>query len=299
MTATPQRPGLTNWALILLLGVIWGSAFMSVRVALDGFTFWQTSASRTGLAALLLAGFGALTGQGPQSLPNGRAYGFAMLIGALALALPFALLSWGQQHVPSAFAGVAMGTAPLLGLPLVYLFSPDEGIGPRRIVGMCLGFVGILVITGPGAAEGTGTLTLLGRLACVGAACCYAVGSVLTRRAPKMPPIAFAAVSMMTAAAILVPLALWIDGAPEAWPARPTTALLYAALFPTALAAVIRVRVITTAGSLFMSNTSYMVPVWSVIFGVFLLGEELSRSLVAGLALILVGIAISQSRRRS
>lgn len=297
MTPTPQSPGALNWALVVLLGIIWGSAFMSVRVSLDGFTPWQTAAGRTGMGAVLLALIGTALGQGPHLLPNLRAYAFAMLIGAVAVALPFALLSWGQQHVPSAFAGVAMATVPLIVLPLVYVFSPDEGIGPRRVIGMVLGFAGIVTLTGPGLALSAGPLTLYGQLACIGAAGCYAVGSVLTRRAPKMPPLGFAAVSLLTGAAILIPLALLLDGLPTDWPARPGGALLYAAVFPTALAAVIRVRVITTAGSLFMSTTSYMVPIWSVIFGVTLLGEDLPPSLIAGLALILAGIAISQSRQ--
>jgi len=293
---TPDRPGLLNWVLIIALGVIWGSAFLAIRVSLDGFTPWQTAAGRTLVGAIILTLIGAAMGQGPLQLPSRRAAGFAMLIGAIATALPFALLSWGQQHVPSAFAGVAMGTVPLLVLPLVWLFSPEEGIGLRRVTGMLMGFAGIVIITGTGGTDGQSPLTFWGQLACIGAASCYAIGSVLTRRAPKMPPLAFACVSMLTAAAVLIPIALIKDGVPTVWPAKPLQALLYAAIFPTALAAVIRVRVITTAGSLFMSTTSYMVPVWSVIFGVVLLSEDLSNSLYAGLGLILIGIAISQSR---
>ncbi len=269
---------------------------MSVRVALDGFTPLQTAAGRTMIGAILLTLAGTAFGQGPHRLPSPIAYGVAAIIGAGAVGLPFALLSWGQQHVPSAFAGVAMGAVPLLVLPLVWIFSPDEGIGPRRIFGMALGFIGILIMTGPGAFGDDSALVFWGRIACVAAALCYACGSVLTRRAPAMPPLAFASVSLLTAAVILGPVALWVDGLPSAYPARPLTGLLYAAVFPTAIAAVIRVRVITTAGSLFMSTTSYMVPVWSVFFGVVLLDETLTPALIWGLALILIGIGISQSR---
>ena len=94
----------------------------------------------------------------------------------------------------------------------------------------------------------------------------------------------------------MVPLALWFEGLPSDWPTRPTIGLLYAALLPTALAAVIRVRIITTAGSLFMSIVSYLVPVWSVIFGIILLNEALPTNLFLGLGLILSGIALSQAR---
>lgn len=296
-TPTPQNPGLTNWLLIMILGVVWGGAFMSVRLSLDGYPPWTVAATRTTLAAITLTIIGAALGQGIHKIASLRAWAFASTVGAGAIALPFALLCWGQQFIPSAFAGVAMGAVPLLVLPLVYLFSPEEGIGPRRVIGMILGFIGIYILVGPDAAASTGHKSeWLGRLACLAAAGCYACGSVITRRAPKMPPIAFATASLLVAAIILAPIALIVDGMPNSYPINPTLALIYAALFPTALAAVIRVRVITTAGSLFMNLTSYQVPIWSVVFGVALMGEALPPQLFLALGIILVGIAISQSR---
>jgi len=296
-TATPENPGLLNWVLVLVLGIVWGGAFMSVRLSLDGFGPWTVAAWRTGLGGITLAMIGAALGQGLGTIPSARAWTFSAVIGAFAVALPFSLLSWGQQFIPSAFAGVAMGAVPLLVLPLVYIFSRDEGIGPRRVIGMLLGFVGLFILVGPGAAASTGHENeWLGRIACLGAAGCYASGSVITRRAPKMPPIAFATASLMVAAVILIPIAAVIEGWPDSFAPKPTAALIYAALFPTALAAVIRVRVITTAGSIFMSLTSYQVPIWSVIFGVSFMGEALPPQIFLALAIILAGIGISQSR---
>lgn len=298
---TPDNPGLLNWLLIMALGVIWGAAFMSVSVALDGYAPTHVAAGRIGFGALTLWIIGALIGQPLRAITQTagwRGWFFVVLIGWGSIGLPLSLLAWGQQYVPSAFAGVAMGTVPLLVLPLVYVFSPEEGIGPRRIIGMITGFTGLLIMVGPGAFDGDqGALTFWGRLSCVGAACCYAIGSVMTRRAPKMPPVALASGTLMAAAVMVVPPVLWSAGLPDAMPPLPTAALIYAAVFPTAIAAIIRVRVITTAGSLFMSLTSYMVPVWSVIFGIVLLSEAIEPQLYIALTLILGGIAISQSRQ--
>ena len=290
---SPSSPGALNWVLIVALGVIWGTAFMGVSTALTGLSPWWITAGRVGLAALILLPVGAVMGQGLGTIRGGHAWATVAFIGLFSTALPFALLSWGLTQVPSAFAGVAMGSVPLLVLPLVALFSPDEGIGPRRIIGVGLGFVGLIVLMGPSA---FGDGTLWGRLACLGAAACYAVGSVVTRRAPAIPPVAFAAGGLVIGAAVLVPLAFALEGAPVV--TRPTAlwALLYVALLPTGLAAIIRVRVITTAGSLFMSLTSYMVPLWAVVFGVTLMGEALPPQLFWALGLILAGIGISQSR---
>jgi drug/metabolite transporter (DMT)-like permease len=297
MTATPSSPGLLNWGLVLTLGVIWGTAFMGVSVALDGYGVLTLTAGRLLIATLALLIAGPLIGQGITQVRTGRAWLFAGLIGSVAIALPFTLLSWGLSHVPSAFAGVAMGAVPLIVLPLVAMFSPEEGIGPRRVIGVGLGFVGLVLLIGDGAFDSTGrTAEWLGRLACIGAAACYAIGSVLTRRAPKMPPVAFATATLLVGSTIMVPIALIAEGLPERTPLGPTLALLYVALLPTGLASIIRVRVITTAGSLFMSMVSYMVPVWAVIFGITIMGEALPPSLFTALATILLGILLSQWR---
>lgn len=293
---TPLAPGTLNWALILFLGIVWGAAFMGIATALDGYGPWTVTAGRVLIGAAVLASVGTLMDQPPWHLGGRRAASFATIIGILAIAAPFALLSFGLQQVPSAFAGVAMGAVPLLVLPLVAIFSPEEGIGPRRIAGIALGFVGSVLLVGEGAFEPGGATDFAGRIACLAAALCYAVGSVLTRRAPPMPPIAFAGATLAVAAALLVPVALIVEGMPRDFPALPTLGLLYIAIGPTALASVIRVRVITTAGSMFMSLTSYMVPVWSVIFGITMMDEALPRDLFLALGLILAGIALSQWR---
>ena len=292
-TPSPTRPGLANWLLILSLGIIWGTAFMGTSLALEGISIWWVAAGRLALAAAILLPLGALMGQGLGMIRGARAWTFVTLIGVGSLALPLTLLAWGLTYVPSAFAGVAMGAVPLIVLPLVAIFSREEGIGPRRIIGVCLGFVGLVLLVGPGAFdEGT----FAGRLACIGTAACYAIGSVLTRRAPKMPPVAFAGATLLMGALALVPLAWIIDGPPQVTQTSAAWALVYTALFPTGLAAIMRVRVITTAGSLFMSFTSYMVPIWAVLFGATIMGEALPPQLFWALGLILAGIGISQSR---
>ncbi|WP_224814101.1 DMT family transporter [Hasllibacter sp. MH4015] len=292
MKASPAAPGLLNWFLITLLGLIWGTVFMGTATALTGIGQWWVAAGRVALAALILVPLSFAMGQGLDKILGLRAWAFVSVIGLGSLALPLVLLSWGLSQVPSAFAGVAMGAIPLLVLPMVAIFSPEEGIGRRQVIGVGLGFVGLLLLVGPGA---FGEGTLLGRLACIAMALCYGAGSVMTRRAPTIPPVAFATGILFTASVALVPLAYVLDGPPAVTRPWAGWALLYTAIFPTGLAAILRIRVITTAGSLFMSLTSYMIPIWAVFFGVTLMDERLPPQLFYALALILAGIAISQS----
>lgn len=292
-----DNPGPANWGLLLLTSVIWGSAFLGMSIALEGYGPLTVAAGRTGIGTIVLIALAFILGQMRFEMPDARGLRHLAATGAINIAVPFALLTWGLQHVPSAFAGVTMGAVPIFLLPLVYLFSKDEGIGPRRIAGLILGFIGLIILVGPGAGSSTGSpLESLGRWACIGSAVCYAIGSILTRRAPPVPPVILATAMLGTATLILVPLALIFEGWPQISMTRATTAMLYIGVMPTAVAFFLRVHIIRNAGSIFMSLVSYIVPIWAVIFGIVLLGEELPRSLFAGLALILFGIGLSEWR---
>jgi drug/metabolite transporter (DMT)-like permease len=297
---SPDHPGALNWALLVSLGVIWGAAFMGIALSLRGFEPMSVAALRTVFGAVALLAIASAMGQGPLALwraGGARGLAFVAVLGVTMVSVPYGLLAWALQHVPSAFAGVAMGAVPLLVLPLVAIFTPDEGIGPRRLAGVGLGFVGLVVLIGPGAlAPGAADDALAGRLACIAVALCYAVSMVVTRRAPPMPPVGFAAGTLVVGSIVLTPVMLAAEGWPSHWPAGPSAALLFTALLPTAVAAAMRVQIIVTAGSLFMSLTNYIVPVFSVMFGIALMGETPDAGLYAGLGLILAGIALAQSR---
>jgi len=136
----------------------------------------------------------------------------------------------------------------------------------------------------------------LARLACVAASLCYATGSIITRTAPSVPLISYAAAGLMIGAIIMVPAAIFIEGVPVFAGWRPVTGLLFLGVFPTALATVILVRVITNAGPTFLSLVNYQVPIWAVINGMVFLGEDLPASFLSALVLILSGLALSQFR---
>ena len=161
------------------------------------------------------------------------------------------------------------------------------------MAGFAIGFAGVVLLIGLGGLA-TGDAAGLARLACIAASCCYAVGAIVTRLAPPGPSLSFAAGGLIVAAALILPLALAIEG----WPAQPPPAallaVLYLGVFPTALATVLLVFVVQSAGPSFMSLVNYQVPVWAVILGLVVLGEELPPQFLGALALILPA---SRSRR--
>jgi drug/metabolite transporter (DMT)-like permease len=285
-------PTLWNWLSIAVLGMIWGATFMVVAIALEGYGPLTVACARTtlGAAALLLL-MGILKRPLPVFTPVMSRYLIA--IGLLNTALPFALLSWGQQYVPSAFAGISMAALPLFVLPLAHLFT-DEKMSVRNTLGVTLGFIGAIVLIGPAVLRiGTG-LEPLGQLACVAASISYAVSSIMTRRCPPIDPITMAALLLTVGSIALIPAMLFFEGIPAISDPRSTIAILVLGFIPTALAALIRVATIRSAGAIFMTLVNYQVPLWSMIFGVLVLSEVLPLRFFAALGLILTGLVISQ-----
>lgn len=251
----PAQPTPLNWLSIAALGLIWGGTFMVVTIALEGYGPFTVACARTTLGATaLLALMVILRRPLPDFTPRMTRY--LISIGLLNTALPFALLSWGQQFVPSAFAGISMAALPLFILPLAHVFT-DEKLTTRNVIGVCLGFLGAVVLIGPGVLRiGTG-LEPLGQLACIGAAMSYAVSSIMTRRCPPIDPITMAALLLTIGAAALLPAMLLIEGLPSLSSPRPTIAIIALGIVPTALAALIRVATIRSAGAVFSKR-----PVW-------------------------------------
>jgi drug/metabolite transporter (DMT)-like permease len=218
-----------------------------------------------------------------------------VIIGGLSSAVPFSLLAWGQQYVTSGFAGVSMAAVALIVLPLAHFTVAGERMTPRKITGFLIGFVGVVILIGAQAFENTGTaLETPGRIACVLAAGCYAVGSIMLRRLPSAHPIGLATVLLIIGAVMSLPVAFAVEGLPPLPSAQTLAVLAFLGLVPTAGANFLRVLVVRSAGPVFMSLVNYQVPVWSVVLGALILGEALPNSLLLAMSLILLGVGLSQ-----
>ena len=295
MTDSPKITW-SSWAMVATLGLTWGGTFLVTEVALEGITPFWLAAGRIGFAALLMMGIWSALGLRLFSTPPSRNTQIALLaIGGFSTAIPFMLLAWGQQYVTGGFAGVSMASVALIVLPLSHFFVAGERMTWRRTLGFVIGFVGVCILIGGQAFESSGaSLETAGRLACVSAACCYGISSVLMRRLPAVDPIGLSTVLLLIAAAITVPMAIAAEGAPPLPDTQTLLVIAFLGLVPTAAANMLRVLVIRSAGPVFMSLTNYQVPLWSVLLGAWLLGEPLPPSLLLAMGLILIGVGLSQ-----
>ena len=282
--------------MVCVLGFVWGGTFLVTELALIGMTPFWIAASRISFAAVVMTAIWGARGFALfQARPAAKTKSTVLLIAALSSAMPFALLAWGQQYVTSGFAGVSMASVPLIVLPIAHFALPGEQMSLRRVAGFCIGFVGVVMLIGGQALTSTGTpLESAGRLACVVAALCYSVSSVVMRRLPAVDPIGLATLLLILAVPMIVTLALMVEGIPPMPSQHILLVLAFLGLVPTAAANLLRVLVVRSAGPVFMSLVNYQVPVWSVVLGAWILSEPLPPILLGAMGLILVGVCISQ-----
>jgi drug/metabolite transporter (DMT)-like permease len=298
------KPTLGNWIALIFLGAIWGGSFMAAKLALGSFGPMTVAFLRLSLASIVLLAVTLATGRkfpGFSTATDRRIWVHIAIMGLVTNAIPFSLLNWGQLYVSSGFAGVTMAFVPLLVLPLSHFILKSNEMTGRKITGFIIGFIGMIILIGPAQLlAGTGaSLEPIARIACIMAALCYGLGTINTRLCPPASIMAYSAGGLIIGTFTMLPLVLLIEGVPQ-WPADNTAlmATVFLGLFPTALATILLVGIINTAGPAFMVLVNYQVPLWAVIFGVVFLGEKVPPSFLAAFALILLGLAISQSKKR-
>lgn len=281
------------WAMIATLGFVWGSTFLLIEIALEGMTPVWLAASRIGFASILLTVFWGF--RGFKLFHDKTAYIPLAIASIGSSALPFFLISWGQQHVTSSFTGICMTAIALMILPLAHVFVPGERMNLRKVGGFLLGFIGVAILIGGDAFASSGaSLEFWGRLSILGATMSYAICSILVRRLPPIDSVGLATTLLYFGAVVILPIAYFAEGVPAAIDQKTLGIVALLGLVPTAAANLLRVIVVREAGPTFMSLTNYQVPVWAVIMGALVLGEPLPSTLIFALIMILGGIAISQ-----
>jgi len=286
-----------DWTLLLALVAMWGSSFMFNRIAVDSLPPLTVVAGRVGVAALVLVII--VYALGKRLPPPGRAWLPFVVIAIIGNAVPFYLITWGQQVVESALAGILMAMMPLATIALAHFLIAGEHLTRQRATGFTIGFLGIVLLMGPAALAGVGgdAVRVVSQLAVLGGALCYALQSVLTRLIIKGDVMVAAAATLLIAAVIVVPAALWLD---RPWSLAPmgssVAAVAWLGVGPTAIATILYFMLIRSAGPSFMSLVNYLSPGVAVMLGLLVLGETPQANAYIGLGLILAGLACSQWR---
>ncbi len=289
---------LNDWLLLFALVAMWGSSFMFNSIAVSSLSPLVIVAGRVGVAAIVLIVFVYASGRRLPALD--RHWWPFVVVALIGNAIPFYLITWGQQVVESALAGILMAFMPLATIVLAHFLIAGEHMTKQRAIGFAGGFCGIVLLMGPAALAGIGgdAVRVISQLAVLGGALCYAMQSVLTRLIIKGDVLVAAAATLLVASLIVVPLALWqtpLSTLAPRW--QSVAAVGWLGVVPTAIATVLYFQLIRSAGPSFMAVVNYLSPSVAVLLGLWVMGEHPSPNAYLGLALILVGIAVAQRRR--
>lgn len=280
---------------LLVLGAIWGTSFLFIKVALEGLPPLGVALGRSlaGVATMWL-----LVAVRGHRLPPRRALPHIAVVAVAANVLPFALFSWGELHVSSSVAGVYNATTPLATLLVAIAALPDERPTRERVAGLLLGVAGVVTVLGPW--RGIGQNTVLGQLACLVAAASYGVAFNYVRRyvTPlRLDPVALTAVQLTVSSVLLSVVAPFGGGA-----VHPTTRVVLSVLalgaLGTGIAFVLYHGLIRDIGATSASLVTFVVPVVAVALGVGVLGEPITWNLFAGAVVVVLGVALAEGRLR-
>jgi drug/metabolite transporter (DMT)-like permease len=282
-------------ALLASLSAIWGGSYLLIKYALEDFSAPMIVWARTAIAAVVLAV--ALRGAVLGALADMRRRpGWAALLGFVAVAAPFSLITFGEHEVPSGLTAVLISPAALFVALFAPFIDPSERIDRRQAAGMLAGLAGVALVVG---VESISTVAqFLGGLAMVGAAAFYALGGfVVKKRYGRLTPVQASFVSISVASLLTMPAA--VSTAPTETPGLGAVAAVVAlGAVGTALAFEYFYKLIADVAAGRASLVSYLAPGVALFYGAVFLDEAITAAAVVGLALILGGVAIASRPRR-
>lgn len=302
---------LKEWGAFALLGLVWGSSFLWIKVAVGDVDGQPGDVGAFTLVTLRLlfgvAGLLAVMFWQKQSFPRDRRVILAYLfMGAVNTAIPFTLISWGETQIDSGLASILNGTVPLFTIIIAHFWLHDEKITLPRIAGLIVGFVGVVVLVssdiGPQGVRGN----IWGQVAVIGASMCYATAITFSRKYLRgQPPVVQSTMVLLIADGLM-----WLT-LPLVWqtaPALDFPAQLLAPRFPTlpitwlavawlgllgsCVAYLLFFYLINAWGPTRASLVTYVFPVIGLILGIIFLREEPGWQLIVGSLLVVGGIAV-------
>jgi len=290
---TGVRATRTEWILFFILGFMWGSSYLFIKIAVDSFGTFTLIALRLLIGAAFLWVAFRLNG---TSLPRDRRiYGHLVVMALINITIPFGLITWAEQSVDSALAAILNATVPLMVIVIAPMFLPDEPIRLNGVVGLAVGFIGVVLLVSPGLTTATGDLA--GSIALLGSSLAYALGNVYNRRNVRgLPPLVPAVFQVTFAFIIVSVLALILE---QPWTAQPDLgdwfSVIWLGVFGSGLAYVVYFRLLGRWGATRTSLVAYLLPVYGIVLGYLVLQEPVDATLIVGTALVIAGVALVNS----
>jgi drug/metabolite transporter (DMT)-like permease len=299
MTSTPARRVLLQY---LALATVWGASFLFIKVGLEGLSPAQIVLGRLTTGALALVLVSLLT---RRALPRDAVvWGHMFVVALLLCVVPFLLFCWAETRISSGLASIYNATTPLMTMLVALAALPSERPTRARLLGLLVGFAGVLLVLGPWGFSGRGETggALAGQLACLGATACYGTATVYLRRfvSPRgLPAVTVATVQVGLGALVMLLVAPFVAATPVHLTPRVVASVLTLGALGTGMAYVWLTNIVMGWGATNASTVTYLTPLVGVVLGVLLLGETLTWNQPLGALVVVFGIAVSQGLLRS
>jgi len=280
---------------IALLALIWGSGFLWIKLADRGFSPVEVTLARLVLGAAVLS---AVILVRRETVPRSLRLWVHITVAALfANAIPYLLFAVAEQTVDSSTAGIINATTPLWTVVLALAVRHQKSVTSWQAAGLIVGFAGAMLIFTPWRT--TSGLVSAGALECLAASVSYAVSYIYMDRFLARQGLSATVLSacQLAAAAVMLALALAVVGAPAPHAtAESVAAILVLGIIGTGFAYVLNYQIITSEGATVASTVTYLLPVVAIVLGVLVLGETITATVLAGIAPVLAGVALTRRR---
>lgn len=291
-----SRGSRLDWILFLALGLMWGTSYLFIKIGVETLPTFTLVAARLGTGLVLLAAVVAIAGERLPREP--RMYGHLLVMSLVNIALPFALITSAEQSVDSAVAAILNGGVPLFTIVIAALFLHDEPITVNRLVGLAVGYTGVIVLVGRGLGSGDGPGAISGELALLASTASYGFGAVYARRnvrglRPMIPALFQVGFAFVITGAIALLTERPFD---VQWTGRSIFAIAWLGLLGSGLAYLCFFRLLQSWGATRTSMVAYLLPIVGIVAGALVLNEVVDAGVLVGTALVIGGVALVNSR---
>ncbi|MEM7619786.1 MAG: DMT family transporter [Pseudomonadota bacterium] len=290
-----SRPGFVDYTLLITLAAIWGASFYFIKLAVDTIPAVTLTLGRLAIGALFLYAIARIYKEPfPKDL---MIWVYITLSAFIGSALPFTLISWGEETVDSGIAAILMGVAPLTTIFIAHFLTKDEKLNIAKIIAVVLGIFGLIVLMGSETFSTLGDDTVR-QIAIAGAAFCYGLNTIITKSLIHLPKHSMVAAILIVSTIMMLPASIAWD---KPWTLTPSSSSLISmailGLLQTALAGLMMFIIIERQSASFFSQINFFVPIFGVVWGIAFLSEQIPPNGFIALGIILLGMLIARHDR--
>ncbi|WP_289139543.1 DMT family transporter [uncultured Brevibacillus sp.] len=280
-----------NYLLLLGIGIIWGSQFFFVDLVIGSITPITLAAYKAILGTITLAVLHLFNGK-KERLPAGqKVWSLFIWIAILEAVVPFILIGWGQQYINSNTASILLGTVPIF----TKIAAPQEKLPFRKWVSIFIGFGGLCLLFGPTLSSLSFSGNVMGYLALVGASMSFALSLILIKRLPPISSILAMRNVLFVASVLLLPLAILFE---EPFHIRlgwqQVIDVIILGVVQGGIVYMLYNTLIRRTNAAFASLTNYLVPLFGILLGTLILGDQVAWNSIAALVVIFISLAIGE-----